>query len=196
VTAGSGVGSAGPGAGFVRPARAADAASVARVQVASWRCEYSGVVPEPLLVQLTDAAAVQTWQERWRAAISNPPTSRHKVLLAVRDPGDGRAREVVGFASAGPATDQDRWPGTDAELYELRVLPERTGNGHGGRLLHAVVDTLVEDGFRTASTWTLERDTELRGFLEAAGWAPDGARADLDVGVTLPAIRLHTRISE
>jgi GNAT superfamily N-acetyltransferase len=102
----------------------------------------------------------------------------------------------VGFASAGPATDADRWPGTDAEVYELRILPERTRHGHGSRLLHAIAETLVEDGFRTACMWALEADASLRRFLESSGWAADGAHAELDVGTRVPAIRLHTAISE
>jgi GNAT superfamily N-acetyltransferase len=162
------------------------------VQVASWRCVYASVVPEAVLAEISGTEAAAGWEERWLEAITNPPTSRHRVLVAVTD----GAREVTGFASAGPATDQDRWPGTDAELYELRVLPATTGQGHGGRLLHAVADKLVEDGFHTACTWALESDAALRGFLESSGWAPDGARAELDVGVRVPALRLHTRISE
>jgi GNAT superfamily N-acetyltransferase len=182
-------------AGFVRPAREADAADLARVQVASWRCGYAGVVPEQLLGELTGEEATAAWQERWHEAVTTPPTSRHRVLVAVEGAEPGQPRLVVGFASAGPATDADRWPGTDAELYELRVLPERTRHGHGSRLLHAVAETLVEDGFRTVSTWTLETDAELRRFLESSGWAADGARAELDVGVRVPALRLHTTIS-
>jgi GNAT superfamily N-acetyltransferase len=105
-------------------------------------------------------------------------------------------REVVGFVSAGPATDADRWPGTDAEIYEFRVAPDRTGQGHGGRLMHAVADTLVGDGFRTVSIWVLEADVAVRRFLESAGWGTDGARGELDVGVSVPVVRLHTAISE
>jgi GNAT superfamily N-acetyltransferase len=178
--------------GFVRPARAGDADRLVRVQVASWRCGYAGIVPEDLLAELTGDSAQGVWLDRWREAITNPPTSRHRVLVAVSDT---PSREVVGFVSAGPATDADRWPGTDGELYELRVDPERTGQGHGGRLLHAAADTLVEDGFHTVSIWALAGDTELRRFLEAAGWAPDGAQGELDVGTSVPVVRLHTRIS-
>lgn len=192
------------GAGFVRPARPADAADLARVQVASWAHDYAGIVPEELLGKLTGAEATAAWQDRWQAAIDSPPTSRHRVLVAVEDAADGAggpepglaSRVIVGFVSAGPATDSDRWPGTDAEVYELRILPERTRRGHGGRLLHAVAETLADDGFHTAFTWALAADCELRQFLESAGWAADGARADLDVGVRVPAIRLHTAISE
>jgi GNAT superfamily N-acetyltransferase len=159
-------------AGFVRPARAGDAASLARIQVASWRSGFAGIVPQDLLAELT---------------------SEHRVLAAVDG---GPSREVAGFASAGPATDADRWPGTDGEVYELRIYPERTGQGHGSRLLHAVADTLIEGGFHTVSIWALEADTALRRFLEASGWAADGARAELDVGTSVPAVRLHTAISD
>ena len=180
-------------AGFVRPARAADAVSLARVQVASWRRSFAGIVPEALLAELTSDEAQGVWRDRWSDAITNPPTSRHHVLTAVQE---GPAREVVGFISAGPATDADRWPGTDAELYELRVIPEQTRHGHGSRLLHAAADTLTQDGFHTLSVWAVEADTALRGFLESSGWAADGARAELDVGVSVPVLRLHTTISE
>ncbi len=180
-------------AGFVRPARAGDAASLARIQVASWRCGFAGIVPQDLLAELTSEEAEQVWRDRWREAITNPPTSRHRVLAAVDG---GPSREVAGFASAGPATDADRWPGIDGEVYELRISPERTGQGHGSRLLHAVADTLIEGGFHTVSIWALEADTALRRFLEASGWAADGARAELDVGTSVPAVRLHTAISE
>ena len=182
-----------PAPGFVRPARAGDAASLARLQVASWRCGFAGIVPPDLLAELTSEEAEQVWRDRWREAITNPPTSRHRVLAAV----DGSpSRELAGFASAGPATDTDRWAGTDGEVYELRISPERTGRGHGGRLLHAVADTLIEDGFHTVSIWTLEADTALRRFLESSGWAADGARAELDVGASVPVVRLHTAISD
>ena len=177
----------------MRPARAADAASLARVQVASWRRVFAGIVPDALLAELTGDEAMGVWHDRWREAITNPPTSRHHVLAAVADV---PSREVVGFVSAGPATDADRWPGTDGELYELRVAPERTGHGHGSRLLHAAADTLARDGFRTVCAWAPEADTALRGFLESSGWAADGARGELDVGTSVQVVRLHTTISE
>ena len=106
---------------------------------------------------------------------------------------------MAGFAAAGPTTDEDLWPGTDAELYELHVLPEHassaTDGGHGGRLLHAVADTFAEDGFGTAYTWALADDKARIEFLLAAGWGLDGARSNLDMGVKVPVVRLHTRLS-
>jgi ribosomal protein S18 acetylase RimI-like enzyme len=177
----------------VRPARAGDAEPLARVQVASWRRVFAGIVPDALLAELTGEEAMGVWRDRWRAAITSPPTSRHHVLAAVEEP---PSRAVVVFVSAGPATDADRWPGTDGELYELRVAPDQTSRGHASRLLHAAADTLAQDGFHTLCTWVLAADTALRGFLESSGWAADGARGELDVGTSVPVLRLHTTISE
>ena len=216
-------------AGFVREARAADAAGLARVQVASWRASFAGLLPAAVLAELTSTEAEQRWAERWLEAITKPPTSRHRVHVAVTQPSSlpgieprslpgsateaagaateaagaaagaagsaGAAAELAGFAAAGPATDADLWPATDAELYELHVLPELTGQGHGGRLLHAVADTLAEDGFRTAYTWALSADDSRLEFLESAGWAPDGSHSNLDMGVKVHVVRLHTRLS-
>jgi len=180
-------------AGFVRAARPADAAGLARVQVASWRASLAGLVPDAVLAELTSADAEKQWAERWRSAIISPPTSRHRVHVAVSSPG---AADPAGFASAGPATDADLWPATDAELYELHVLPSLAGEGHGGRLLHAVADTLVEDGFHTAYTWALSADEERLSFLESAGWAPDGSHSNLDMGVKVHVVRLHVLLAQ
>jgi len=178
-------------AGFVREARASDAAELARIQVASWRATLGGLVPAEVLAELSGEASIGQFTERWRDSIASPPTSRHKVLVAYL-PGAG---DLAGFASIGPATDEDRWPGTDGELYEFHLLPSRTGEGHGGRLLHAVADTLAEDGFQTACTWVLAEDFARADFLKAAGWAPDGSQGNLDMGEKVPVLRFHTLIA-
>ena len=63
---------------------------------------------------------------------------------------------------------------------------ERTRCGHGqDGLLHAAADApLAGDGFHTLYTWALEADTAMRRFLESSGWAVDGGRAELDVGLS------------
>ncbi|MCW2893011.1 MAG: hypothetical protein QOG28_5949 [Trebonia sp.] len=177
--------------GFVRGARASDAEGLARVQVTSWQAAFAGLVPEAVIAELTSDEAVGQFAERWRDAIGAPPTSKHRVHVAVEKPGEP---EILGFAAAGPATDEDLWPGTDGELYELHVLPSLAADGHDGRLLNAVADTFAEDGFTTGYTWALSGDEARIGFLEAAGWAPDGSRSNLDMGVKVPVLRLHTRV--
>lgn len=190
--------------GFVRTARASDAARLAVVQVASWRATLSGLVPGEVLTELASEALLHQFEERWLAAITSPPTSRHRVHVAVEPaggPAGGAAApapgpaQVAGFAAAGPATDEDLWAGTDGELYELHVAPELARQGHDERLLHAVADTFAEDGFRTAYTWALAGDEARIAFLASAGWAPDGSTSNLDMGVKVPIVRLHTTVS-
>ena len=178
---------------FVRDARASDADDIARIQVARWRAGYARLVPEAVLAELTSAEAEQRWREHWAGSLASPPSSRHRVLVAV-GAGDGGTRLVAGFASFGPATDPDRWPATDAELYELCVAQGQAGRGHGSRLLNAAAATMATDGFGTVSAWVLERDAAARRFLGSAGWAADGARRELDMGTAVPAIRLHAAL--
>jgi GNAT superfamily N-acetyltransferase len=180
--------------GFVRAARASDAAGLAQLQVVSWQATLAGVVPAEVVAELSSDTALEQWADRWLDAITNPPTSRHRVHVAVTEPSPAGGGELAGFAAAGPATDDDLWPGTDGELYEMHVSPAMTGQGHGGRLLHAVADTMAEDGFRTAITWALEADSARISFLEEAGWAADGSRSNLDMGVKVPVVRLHTQL--
>jgi L-amino acid N-acyltransferase YncA len=175
--------------GFVRDARASDAPALSRIQVASWQATLGDLVPAEILAELSSGEAAAQFTGRWREAITSPPTSKHKVLVAYVPDGD-----LAGFASIGPATDEDRWPGTDGELYEFHLLPTHAAGGHGGRLLHAAADTLSADGFTTACAWVLASDSGRVDFLKAAGWAPDGSTSNLDMGVKVPVLRLHTRL--
>lgn len=182
---------------IVRDARPADAADLARIQAGRWRAGYRGLVPNPVLAEITSIDTERRCAEHWAASLASPPSSRHRVLVAVgvaAEPAGGE-RRVAGFASFGPATDPGRWPGTDAELYELCVDPGQAGRGHGSRLLNAAAVTMAEDGFGTAVAWVLAQDAAARRFLESAGWAADGARRSLDMGVPVPTIRLHTALA-
>ena len=179
---------------FVRDARPADAADLARIQVSRWRAGYAGLIPDPVLAGISSQETERQGREHSAASLTSPLTGRHRVLVAVAASPEGE-RHVVGFASFGPATDPGRWPGTDAELYELCVAPDQTGRGHGSRLLNAAAATMADDGFTTVVGWILEQDSVARRFLESAGWAPDGARRSLDMGVPVPTIRLHTTLT-
>ena len=57
-----------------------------------------------------------------------------------------------------------------------------------------MADTLSGDRFTRVSAWVMESDTAMRGFLETAGWASDGARSELDMGVRVPILRLHAAL--
>lgn len=173
----------------VRPARRHDVEAIADIHLRAWRHGYRDVLPAETLAEMTGPQAEAVWLERWTAAVTEPPSPRHRLLVAVAD------QIVVGFAAQAPAGDPDRNPAVDAELLTLLVDPVHGRSGHGSRLLAATVDLMREDGATTALSWVFETDTALLGFLAPAGWAPDGARRTIDLGEPLHMIRLHTDLT-
>ena len=170
----------------VRPARAQDAADVARVQAVTWRTAYRAVLPLQVLDTWDEAAA----EASWRTAVTSPPTPAHGVLVAVeRD-------QVVGFAAYGPAeASPDDPPSPDgpaAEVAPLLVEPRWGRRGHGSRLLAAVSDLARATGAGQLVTWLPEDDTVSAGFLGSAGWDRDGWARTLDTGAgVLREVRWH-----
>ncbi|MPZ97001.1 MAG: GNAT family N-acetyltransferase [Propionibacteriales bacterium] len=174
----------------VRVAWAADAVEIARVQVHGWRRGYADLLPAEVLDSLDEEAFAAQWEQ----AITKPADARHRALVAL-----DRAT-VVGFALTAPADDPDADPVKDGQVAEIVVDHDRLGQGHGSRLITACADTLRADRFERATCWLTSTDDALRTFLEAAGWAPDGAHRELDLtgdgSVTVKQVRLHTDLRE
>ncbi|WP_283134741.1 GNAT family N-acetyltransferase [Rhizohabitans arisaemae] len=173
----------------VRVARRDDVAAVTDIQLHAWKSGFRDFIPTAVLDQMTSPEAEEIWRNQWDAAVAAPPTPRHRLLVALQ------ADRVVGLASHGPAEDPDLDPTTVAELLTLLVSPDHTGAGHGSRLLNATVDHLREDGFTTAVVWVFAEHKAMLGFLESAGWAPDEARRDIDLGAPVHMVRLATDIT-
>ena len=175
----------------VRAAGPDDVTAIARVQAAAWQADYAGLLPADVLADLDSPAA----QEQWRRAVTDPPTPRHRVLVALTGTG------IVGFAAFGPSADPDLGASLEAEVAALCVTPQHTGAGHGSRLVNATVDHLRGDGFLHASVWlaaTGAGDDRLHRFLTDAGWAEDGAHRALDLygdaSLVVPQVRLRAAI--
>ncbi|HTF09964.1 MAG TPA: GNAT family N-acetyltransferase [Asanoa sp.] len=181
--------------GFVRPARPEDAAEIARIQVATWRVAYRRMLPRHVLDDLDEA-----WiAERWSASIAQPPSPRHRVLVAVEQ---AEQSYLVGFAASGPvdeqalAPEEPPLPDDVAAVTDLLVEPRWGRRGHGSRLLAAAVDLWREDAFAAAVAWAYDGDAATRKFLGSAGWAPDGAGRALDVeDMLVYQLRLHVDLT-
>ena len=201
--------------GYVRPARPDEADDIARIQLSTWRTAYRRLLPRHVLDDLEPEWLAQ----RWREAIEEPPSPRHRVLVAVEQvessyraptvgPGAAGGPEVrrvdlVGFAATGPADEAALAPGEAAlgpdvaAITELLVEPRWGRRGHGSRLLAAAVDLWRSDGFATALAWVYEQDPATRAFLTSSGWAPDGASRALDVDdLLVPQLRLHVSVEQ
>lgn len=176
----------------VRVAWAEDAAAVAALQLRAWPKMYADVLPPEAFPIGPEAleAATRTWEQ----SLARPGDARQRVLVALE------RNRVVGFALTGPATDPDCDPVADGELAEVVLDPDERRQGHGSRLLQAAVDTLRADRFQRAVTWLVASDDALRGFLDGAGWAPDGAHRELDLDgagtVRVKQVRLHTDLRQ
>jgi GNAT superfamily N-acetyltransferase len=184
--------------GYVRAARPEEAEQIARIQLTTWRTAYRRLLPASVLAELDVAGLAR----HWRAAVTAPPSPRHRVLVAIEQAAD--ANELVGFAATGPADEHAAAPGEPAPpgpdtaaVIDLLVEPRWGRRGHGSRLLAATVDLWREDGFATAVAWAFEADPATRGFLSSAGWEPDGVRRALDVDdLLVPQLRYHTHLPE
>src|SRR4051812_36297046 len=95
---------------YVRVARTEDSDELARLQLATWQVAYRRLIPRTVLDQLD----VEWLSERWRDAVSAPPTPAHRVLAAVEQiettrsdagttPSEPGSAYLVGFAASGPA---------------------------------------------------------------------------------------------
>lgn len=173
----------------VRRARLIDVEELARIQFDSW----------PSTPGLPDAAKealdLADVKRAWERAVVAPPSERHTVWTAL----DGET--VVGLVALAPVSDPDLTATSTSELLTLVVAPEARRQGHGSRLLNAAIDALREQQQQVVVVWLNAADDRTRAFLEASGWAPDGAFRTLAMvedepeSGTLRQIRLGTDLT-
>lgn len=169
----------------VRLAMPAEAIEIAEVQQA-WLAAQSQLAP--IARTLDHNQIVQAWLD----AILRPPLATYRVLVAVNT-----ENHVVGFAVAGPSDDPDAGP-TDGVIAEFCVHPESVEQGHEDRLMNAVTDTLLADGFERATWWISAHNDALRSYLHTAGWAADGAHREIgdEQGLLrIKQVRMHTALA-
>lgn len=178
----------------VRTGRTTDAPAVGFVQAFVYQHDFAGILPAEALAAMSGPQLGSLW----RRSLEQPPSPRHRLLVATA--GD----TVVGYAALGPAGDE---PGLEAAttgmIYEGGVHPEGRGSGHGSRLLNAAVDTLRAGApagtMDAVATWVPAEAEGTRAFLQAAGFAPDGAWRDRvvdDAGGTVREVRLVASLDE
>ena len=185
-------------AGYVRPARPEDAGEIARIQLATWRVAYRRILPRHVLDNLDEAYLAR----RWSAAVQEPPSGAHRVLVAVEQAAQSY---LVGFVASGPADADALAPDEPAEalgsdvaaVTDLLVEPRWGRRGHGSRLLAAAVEHWRGDGLTRAVAWAFDADAATRKFLGSTGWEPDGATRALDVDdMLVPQLRFHVATPE
>jgi GNAT superfamily N-acetyltransferase len=192
-------------AASVRAAGPADVPEIARIQIDTWRVAYARLLPAAVLAAATPELAIA----EWTAAVTRPPSPRHRVLVAREQDwtvgfvafgpaeedreGDGRASSAAqrGAERATEPSNRDR----EGILYTLLVEPRWGRRGHGSRLLAAAIDHLRQDGASRAVVWLAEGDVAATRFYESAGWQRDGAvRRLVEGGQTVREARFHVSL--
>jgi GNAT superfamily N-acetyltransferase len=140
----------------IRMARRADAGSIARIHVESWRETYANILPVNGLTGMSQRRETASW-----AATIMQQSMRNPVLVAA-DAQDG----IYGFLSAGPS--RDKTLPFEAEVYTLYVAPGHTGQGIGFALLDWCFGLFRRAGFRSAIIWALASNPS-RFFYERQG---------------------------
>ena len=166
----------------MRSAVAADAWSIARLHIASWRAAYAAELPPSFLAALDEGTRTQQWRERLSVATT-------RVLLAERE---GR---VVGFCAHGPCHHADL---TSAwEIYGLHVSPELRGSGIGSRLFAAACEHGRQAGAGVLALWVVKTNSAARRFYESKFMQPDSIEKprELAPDVVLYEVRYRTALT-
>ena len=166
----------------IRRATKADAAAIGRVHVETWQSAYAGLLPDTMLVRMSDVRQ-SAW---WSRALDDPKEARG-VFVA-----DDEEMGVVGFGSCGPVREPpEGLDGTEVrvgEVYTLYVEPDFQNQGLGRRLLDALFRQLHADGCDTAVLWMLA-DNPTRFFYEGHGRrAASASRRDTFAGTDVDEI--------
>ena len=166
----------------LRPAEPADALEVAGVHVRSWQSAYRGLLPDEYL----DGLRAEDRAPRYRFDGVDPDAP--STVLATDD------GAVVGFATTGPARDEDA--AGLGELYALYVDPPHWSTGAGRALIGDARGRLGAAGFASAVLWVLVGNGRAERFYRRDGWAPDGKRLVREAwGTTVDEARYRCRLA-
>lgn len=152
----------------IRDARPEDAQQIAVAHVVIWKATYPGMVDQTKL----DAFNIAHALARRRQSLGTGQAARgiRAVCAALTATG-----EIVGFATSGPARDDD--PPVLTELWSLNVLPDHHGSGVALDLMTAVLGGADVPAY----LWVLRDNARAVAFYRKHGFELDGvARFDPD----------------
>jgi len=150
------------------------AEKIAAIYVETWRETYPGMLPDRVLVKMSDEAQAFYWSRLLSAR-----RAREFVRVAVDAKGS-----VTGFGSAGPERHAARHEG---EIYTLYVRPDFQNRGIGRALICALLAGLRERGCHQAMLWVLAANPS-RFFYEVMGGKKSLERSERLWGMDVPQI--------
>ena len=144
---------------IIRNAKTADAPSIARVLVDTWRTAYSGIVPRDYLNSLSYEERTGVWEVR----LTDSSKVRPGWFVYVVEDDDS---EVIGFAGGGPSLGYGL--PFSGELDYIYLLKSHQRQGTGRQLMAAVALNLKRQGHKSMVLWAFTANP-YRAFYEALG---------------------------
>jgi len=132
-----------------------DLKAVGELYAYSWQQTYQRLLPQRFLDKLT--------HDRWSAVLRADPGSSLGMFE------DGM---LIGTAMLSFRREEGREG--YGEIISLYLLPEKTGQGHGSRLLRAALDQLRMLGCENACLWVMCGNTHAVLFYVHMGFRPTG----------------------
>ena len=164
----------------IRRATGADAETVARLHVESWKVAYRGIMPDDVIARTDLAFRTGFWKER--IADQEWP-----VLLLEAD------ERAVAFCHMIPTKDSDDDAARVGHITSIHVLPQQRGLGFGRALIDHVRDEFRRRGFRELTLWVLEQNWDARRFYEQHGFRADSGRRTYS-NTNVPEVRYRTSL--
>ena len=158
--------------GMVRMAGQDDAQGLAKVYVETWRTTYAGMVPDRVLLEMSETSQAV----RWTRSIARDD---ELVMVAV-----DATKRIIGMASGGRARGGH---GCKAEIFTLYVSPDEQGRGVGRTLLAGMFAEFLEQNLDSAIIWVLAANPA-RFFYETTGGKRSAERRERLWGSELPEL--------
>src|SRR3954447_24786678 len=156
----------------IRQGVPADAEPLAHLHVDVWDDAYTGLMPQGILEDRREKVAERV--ERWREILG-----QERPTWVAED-----SEGLIGFASSGPARDNDM--DDTLELWALYVRAAYWGTGVGYALFEIAV------GDRAAYLWVLADNERAIAFYERQGFRLDGTEDEHDEGLHVRMVRAGT----
>lgn len=137
----------------IRSAEPKDAATIAKVHLASWKTTYPGIIPQGYI----DGLRVENGVARWQIELSG---KKNEIFVAEDQ------RGIFGFAAGGAI--QHPVDGYQAELGAIYLLASHQRQGAGAGLVRRIAVELRQQGFNNMAVWVL-RENPACGFYARMG---------------------------
>jgi RimJ/RimL family protein N-acetyltransferase len=168
---------------IIREAQLTDAKQIAEIHVRSWQTAYAGLIPASQLERLSIKEREFVWKKRLM------DSNRALTLVFVEQ------MTVAGWATVGPARDDDCHPSLVSELYGIYFSPGYWGRGCGTQLYQAIEKRLTA-ATKEVVVWVLKGNARGRRFYEANGFLlePDRGKEEKFGTVRLSEVRYRKEV--